>query len=141
MELIDIIKRGGAVKINNARDIVDKEIRESRRDLKKAKESFEENDYKWCIIASYYSMFHILKALMLTEGLREKSHSALIMYLDFLLKKGHLEGKYKNYFIAAKEFRERADYSYEYSKRIAVEVIEYAEEFNNEIKSKIAQIL
>lgn len=121
MELIDIIKRGGAVKINNARDIVDKDIRESRRDLKKAKESFEENDYKWCI--------------------REKSHSALIMYLDFLLKKGHLEGKYKNYFIAAKEFRERADYSYEYSKRIAVEVIEYAEEFNNEIKSKIAQIL
>lgn len=87
---------------------------------------------------AHYSLY-MLKGLMFFNGLREKSHSALLIYLDHLINEGKLESRYKNYFKAAKDFREGADYSYNYPKERAEEVLEYAKQFNGKIKSLMAE--
>lgn len=79
-------------------------------------------------------MFHMAKALMFSKGLREKGHFSVVVFLDHLVKKGKLKGKYKNYYRVAKNSREDADYRYIYSKERAKEIFEYANKFNSRLK-------
>ncbi len=50
-----------------------KELRLAKEDLDTSFKSLSERNYKWSIIQSYYSMFHSARALLYSEGYREKS--------------------------------------------------------------------
>lgn len=130
----EAIKKGLIEKIGKDEKLVEKELKESQRDLKKAKKDFESGDYKWSIVSAYYSMFHTTKAVMFGRGYREKGHLAILVFLDYLIKKGELRGKYKNYYKSAKDIREDADYSYVYSKEKAEELLGYAKEYNSTLE-------
>lgn len=68
MDLEEAVEKGLIEEIARDRKLVEKELRESQRDLQKAEKDFEEGDYKWSIVSAYYSMFHMTKAVMFEEG-------------------------------------------------------------------------
>src|SRR3989338_2398930 len=129
MDIKYCIEEGYLEKIEPADDLVKKEFEEAEYDLKRSKSAFEEQDYKWCIVQSYYCIFHSARAVLFKLGLKEKRHFAVGVVLEDLNKKGKLESKYVNYFNAAISSREDADYNYTYSKEIAEYNFKTAEEF------------
>jgi len=73
-------------RIQPRNDIVLKEVESAEYDLRKWKNSLEEEDYKWAIIQAYYSMFHAARALIYSKGYRERSHRACLVALkEFFL--------------------------------------------------------
>ncbi len=123
MDLEEALEKGVIEEIGKDEKLIEKELNESRRDLEKAEKDFESGDYKWSIVSTYYSMFHMTKAIMFDRGYREKGHLAILVFLDYLIRKGELQGKYKNYYKSAKDVREDADYRYAYSKERAEELL------------------
>lgn len=55
------------------------EIAESR--LKRAKELLKLNIFDYVILESYMSMFHAARSLLYKDGIQEKSHYAISIYL------------------------------------------------------------
>jgi uncharacterized protein (UPF0332 family) len=137
MDMEDAFRKGLIEEIDRDERLIEKELEESRKDLEKAEKDLEVEDYKWSIVSSYYSMFHITKAVMFENGYREKGHLAILVFLDYLIKEGRLRGKYKNYYKSAKRSRESADYSSVYSKERAEEVLGYASEYNSRLEELI----
>ena len=134
MDINECIEKRFLEKIKPAIDLVEKELREAEYDIEKAENAFEDEDYKWCIVKAYYTIFHAARALLFKIGLREKRHFAIRVVLEDLNKHGKLEMKYVNDFNAAVSSREDADYHYTYSKEIADHNLEIANEFLDRIK-------
>jgi len=134
MDINECIEKRFLEKIKPAIDLVEKELREAEYDIEKAENAFEDEDYKWCIVKAYYTIFHAARALLFKIGLREKRHFAIGIVLEDLNKQGKLEIKYINDFNAAVSSREDADYHYTYSKEIADHNLEIANEFLDRIK-------
>ena len=66
------IKQRQLIKINPSKEMIQKEIDSLGYDLKRAKNSMEEGDFKWSAVQSYYSMFHAAKALVLKKDIVRK---------------------------------------------------------------------
>lgn len=121
-------------------DLIEKELKESVYDFSRAQKAFEEGDYKWAIVKSYYSMFHAGKAVCFQMGYREKKHFAIAIILEELYNEGKLEGQFVAYFNAAIDSREEADYHYSHSKEIAQQNLKIAEAFNNQMRKLIEEL-
>ncbi len=128
------IEKGYLRKTEPDTKIIEKELTEADYDLKRAKHALEEKDFKWCIIKSYYSMFHAARAVLFTLGLKEKRHFAVQVVLEDLIKKGKLESIYLEYLSSAMEWREDADYRYTHSEEIAIDCAENADKFATKMK-------
>jgi uncharacterized protein (UPF0332 family) len=60
----------------------------SENKLKTAEESFNKDLFGPCLIYSYTSMFHSARALLYKDGVQEKSHICLVLYIkEFYSKK------------------------------------------------------
>lgn len=135
MNTEEAVTEGLLTKIKTSKDLVDKEINESYYDLRRAKEEFKEEDYKWTIIKSYYSMFHSAKALLFKHGYKERKHMGIIIFLENLEKEGKIESIYVNDYKSASSSRESADYRYTYNKETAKNILNIAEGFIKKIKT------
>jgi len=129
MDLKDCLEQRYLIKIEPDKNLTKKELDEAAYDLESAENTFKNEDYKWCIIKAYYSMFHAACAVLFKLGYQEKKHFAIIVVLEDLSKKGKLESNYVDYFNAAMSSREDADYHYVHSKEIAENNMAIAEEF------------
>lgn len=134
MDIKECIEGGFLRKVEPDPKLVEKELKEADYDLKSASHALEEKDFKWCIVKSYYSMFHAAKAVLFSLGLREKKHFAVQIVLEDLAKKGKLESIYLDYFSSAIEWREGADYRYIHSEETAMDIVENAEKFLSRMK-------
>lgn len=134
MNIQDCLDEGYLRKIKSDPKLVKKEFSESLYDLNRAKRALEDNDYKWTIVKSYYSMFHAARAVLFSLGYRERRHFAVQIVLENLVKEGKLESIYTEYLSASMEAREDADYRYKYSKETAEDILEYAERFLRRMK-------
>lgn len=86
---------------------------------------------------SYYTIFYLVEALLLSKGLRFSSHSALIAsYGKEFAKTGVLDPKFHRYIVVAQERRETGHYNAEpiITDEQALESFEWAEEFRQAIK-------
>ncbi|MEM5790532.1 MAG: HEPN domain-containing protein [Candidatus Aenigmatarchaeota archaeon] len=137
MEIKELLKKGYLSKIPVCKELIEKELKEAKYDLERAKVAIEQNDFKWAIIKSYYAMFHSARALLFSMGLKERRHFAVAIFLEKLSKDGKLESRYVDDFRAAMACREDADYRYVYSIDTANYIIELAEEFLSRIKKLI----
>ncbi|MBI2507374.1 HEPN domain-containing protein [Candidatus Woesearchaeota archaeon] len=140
MDINDCLEKGILQKINVDEKLVQKEINEAYYDLESAKKAFEEGDFKWGIVKSYYSLFHAARAVLFELGYREKRHFAVRVVLEELNKKGKLEMRFINDFNAAMSSREDADYHYVYSKDIAEHNLSIAEEFIQRVKRLLNEL-
>lgn len=118
------------VKQDYAEHLVDGELAVGKKDLKRAKLTFEEGDYKWATIPAYYSMFHAARALLFKKGYREKSHFCLKAAIQALfVDEGIMDKEYVDDFDTTMLLRETADYKDDFSKEGAEAAIENAERF------------
>ena len=129
MNVEECIRKGFLKRIKSGRDIVEKEFLESENDLAAASEELKKGGHKWSIVKSYYSMFHAARGVIFSMGLKERRHFAVHVVLEELVKKGKLQSIYPDYFAAAMEAREAADYRYVYSEAAAQRMRGNAEEF------------
>lgn len=110
--------------------LIDSELNASKADLKRAKKTFDEKDYKWATIPAYYSMFHAARTLLFKRGYREKSHLCLKAAIQALfVDKGIMDQRYVEDFDTTMLLRETADYKSDFSKDGAETAIDNAEQF------------
>ncbi len=129
-EYDDCIKRGKIKPFSRGSALASKELDTAFSDLERAKKTYNEGDYKWATIQTYYSMFHSARALLYVKNLREHSHFCLIAAIKALYVETNqlplhlLEG-----FQEAKNLREDADYYNRWSKQGCEKLLKLAEDF------------
>jgi len=112
------------------RELIEKEISVAQSDLSDAKAGFDNQRYKWSTIQAYYAMFHAARALIYSQGYREKSHYCLAVALRVLfVDEGKMDAKTVRDFFNAMNLREAADYEAEFSQSGAKAVIASAGRF------------
>src|SRR3989344_9642554 len=134
MNVNDCLEKGYLTSSKPDKELSDKELNEAKYDLEKANKAFKEEDFKWCIVKCYYSLFHATKAVLFKLGYIEKRHIAVLIVLEELNKKGKIESRFITNFKASMSAREDADYHYSYSKETAEYELGIAKEFLAEIK-------
>lgn len=140
MDIEECLKLGYLTKIKPDEKLVSKELGEAEYDLGKACHALEEEDMKWCIIKSYYSIFHSARAVLFALGYKERKHIAVQTVLEDLAKQGKLESIYTEYFSSAMDFRENADYRYQHSKERAEETVKWAQKFLDRMKQLLEKL-
>jgi uncharacterized protein (UPF0332 family) len=123
------LRNRGLRKVPSRERNVEGEIREAGKDLESARRSLGEQDYKWTIIKSYYSMFHALKSLLFVAGYRKGSHECLVVGIEELfVAKGLLPASLATDLRHAKAAREAADYGLTYGRDAAEGILKDAAE-------------
>jgi len=80
-------------------------------------------------------MFHAARALLCSQGYREKSHRALLTAVrELFLRGGELDNELIEYLSDAMDLREAADYGMVFSETGAGEVVEKARIFIQRVK-------
>ena len=131
----ECLDKGKIRPFSRGKILVSKETKLAFSDLQSAKKSFEEGNYKWSIIQTYYSMFHSARALLYAQNFREKSHFCLIEAIRaFYVEKRILNFEFVEALQKAKNLREEADYYGEFSKDNAGDLLKKATEFLKQIK-------
>lgn len=124
------LERGALVKIDFDYSLVEKEIKESEKDLSSAYKSLSDKNPKWAIIQAYYSMFHAAKALVFLQGYKEKSHYCLLIALQELyVDTNKIEPMLSRNFRECMISRMDADYGLTYSEGSAEHMFKIAKEF------------
>lgn len=112
----------------------------SQQNLIDAKTLLGTGGYRSAVSRAYYMFLDLAKAALLTKGVITKSHAgAVTKFGQIFVKPGVIKGDYGRAFRRALEIRFEADYEAlrEFAKEEAEEVIKEAEDFFNEVKSKI----
>jgi len=82
--------------------------------LEDAKINFEKKRYETCSSRAYYSVFHILQAVLLTKELSFSKHSGVINgFSQHFIKLGIFPEEFAEIIRELREDRENGDYSYE----------------------------
>ncbi len=139
MDIESCLRDGFLQRMRVERDLIEKELEEAGYDLGKAERALDEDDFKWSIVKSYYSMFHAARAVLFSLGLRERRHFAIRVVLEDLTAKGKLESKFVSDFSAALGAREDADYRYTYTQETATYLLGAAGDFLAKMK-KLAKL-
>lgn len=124
--LAKLLSERKLVKAQISRDMILKEIEAAEADLHDAQDSLQDNKFKWATIQGYYSMFHSVRALLFSKGLREKSHYALLLAIRALFSK-EIEGSLIRQFEDGMALRQEADYGLKFSETGALDTIDGAE--------------
>lgn len=112
------------------KNLVRKEISVAQSDLFDAKAGYGNERYKWSTIQAYYAMFHAARALIYSEGYREKSHYCLAVALRALfVDKNTMDSQLVRDFLNAMNLREAADYESDFSQAGAKAVVDSADRF------------
>lgn len=81
--------------------------------LEATKTLHEQGFFNDAVSRGYYSMFYAAKALLLSEKINSKSHSAVIHQLNYhFVRSGKLDRKYVRMLSVAMQIREESDYGY-----------------------------
>src|SRR4030042_770319 len=83
-EFRDCLNRGKITRFPQGKRLVDRELNSACSDLEDAKFGFQHSRYKWSTIQGYYSMYHAARALIYSEGYRERSPYCLLVALQEL---------------------------------------------------------
>ncbi|MGV8162115.1 MAG: HEPN domain-containing protein [Candidatus Nanoarchaeia archaeon] len=120
-------------KIPIDKDKVLKSIISSNKFLKKADVLMKQKIYDFVIIATYSSMFHSARAILYRDGIQEKSHFAISIYLreKYFKELGPLIFELD----VGREQRHEGIYGfdYEFSEEDCIHAIKYAREFHKKV--------
>lgn len=119
--------------------VASKEIDAAESDLHDAERCHEMGMHKLAITQAYYAMFHAGRALLYSQGYKERSHYCLVVALEALyVESGKLSRKSVTMLRRARELRESADYQLEFSGDTARILLKEARDFVEESKEVLA---
>ena len=108
--------------------------------LSAARLLFDNGMYGDSVGRSYYAMFYAVLALLIPENVNTSKHQGVIAYFDReFVRSGKFDKKFSDWLHSAFNIRLRADYAemVKIDEAQARELIEMADNFVEEIKSKI----
>lgn len=121
------LERGKISAFTGGKFLVEKELRIAEEDLVDGKFGLLHGKFKWSLIQGYYSMFHTCRALLYSQGYRERSHHCLYIAINALFaEEEKIEGEFVENFKNAMLLRENADYRANFTESNAALVIEKA---------------
>lgn len=131
MDVTECFEKGLLKKDKPDREKALKSIAMAKNKIESAKKLMKYKMYNICLVDIYSSMFHASRALLFRDGLKERSHYAVYIYLKEKYK-DKIEQRFLNELDALR--MERHDFFYgldeiKVSEKEAVEGISMAEEF------------
>jgi len=126
----ECLKSRKIIPFPRAKRLVNKELAAAEDDLAEAKDRLKHSKHKYATINSYYSIFHAARALLYSQGYRERSHRCLSIALEALfVGTGKMTIHSIRIFKNSMSLRENADYSSSFSKESALLGITNAQDF------------
>lgn len=115
--------------------LVDKQLAVAESDLIEAREGIKNSRWKWSTIQAYYSMFHAARALLYAKSFRERHRRCLRIAVSHLYSsEGEIFERLVEDFQLAKQMRENADYTNDFSENGAKKLVASAGLFIEEAK-------
>jgi len=135
MNIDECLKKRLLRKIEPSKEKSESSIRTSEIKLDESKRLFSLDFFNNSVISAYTSMFHAARALLYKDGIQEKSHYAIYIYLKEKYS-NKIQLSLINSFFNYQNKRHYVLYGFEYSesKEGAKAIIFDAEEFLNKIK-------
>lgn len=81
IDLGECWKKGLLKKIKSSEWLIKKSIQTAKARLVDAEQSMLADVYNGALFFAYASMFHVAKAILFKDGVREKSHKCVVVYL------------------------------------------------------------
>jgi uncharacterized protein (UPF0332 family) len=107
-----LLEKGLLRRIPKSRIKAQESIKASDSWLKEAENNLKNESLRSCILTSYLAMFHAARAILYSDGLREKSHFAVARYLeDKYARDGSLEKQWVKLLDHYREMRHDDQYS------------------------------
>ena len=137
-EFEQCLKRNKIREFPRGKALLTKTLEIAQRDLERAEKTFNDKDYKWATIQSYYSMFHSARALLFAKNYREHNHYCLIVAMRVLYVETRLlPGSLVEALGKGKRLREDADYYDRWSEEGASFALKAAGDFHKKAQELI----
>jgi hypothetical protein len=122
---------------------VEASLRRAEKALRAAKILLEYDELEDSASRAYYAMFHAIKALLYSKGIRSKSHKGTIsLFGEHIIKRGILDREFADAVRKAFDLRQKSDYEIYtgLSEEAVKELIDKAEKLIEEAKKIIGKI-
>ena len=134
--LAKLFDEGKLQLVNPSEEIKDSYIKKSESNLISAKILLENNKLEESVSLVYYSMYHILTALLFKVGIKCENHSASIILLKELFSIDN-----SGIFFAKKERVDKQYYTdFNITKQEILEAVKTAEDFNKKLLDFISKL-
>jgi len=131
-------------KIEINRELVKNALSLAKRDLKTAKNVFEDKDYDWCLSIAYNAMLQAGRALMFSKGYRPKGKYKHVAVVEFVKSRFGREFSDITLFIFNKTRKKRHMAVYEQvnivSEEEAKNAINWAERFVKRVEEILFRV-
>jgi hypothetical protein len=123
--------------IKPSKEFVKEHLRLSKEFLEDAKRLFELKSLRSAVDRAYYAMYHAAQAILLSRGIKAKTHKGTILELGrIIVEKGIIPREYGKWFAEALDIRLSGTYNIYavFGEEIAEELIERAEKFVKKVE-------
>jgi len=132
MRLNDCFRKRLLLRMPKKRELVEKTFEMAVSDLSEAEISYKQQSYVWAMVQVYTSMLNLARAVLFSDGIREKSHVCTVEYLrkyhsdhyddlieklDILRRERHLTLYDSREHITADKVRDRINWCKEFLKK------------------------
>jgi len=121
---------------------IDALLKMADKSIRGARLLFEDELYGFAVSRSYYAMFYLATAVLLTKGLNFSKHKAVVAaFGQHFVKTNIFDHKFHKYLVESFEQRQIGDYEplEEITKEITQKNIERAVEFLDAVKDYLAE--
>jgi uncharacterized protein (UPF0332 family) len=125
-------------------DLAKYRIEKAHNDLQASKIMLESKLYAQSLNRSYYSIFHVVRAILAFDQFDSKKHSGIIAYFNHnFISTGIFDKEYSKILMGAEKIRNKSDYNdfYIASKTDAEQQIMNAEKFIKTMEDYITKLI
>lgn len=109
----ECFERGLLRKVEPSRIKSQQSLRLARDWLGEAETNFEAKAYRSALSSAYLAVFHAARAVLFSDGVREKSHYCIGLYLQSYVENAELEEEWPMLFDRMRSIRHADQYSFQ----------------------------
>jgi len=109
----DCFERGLLRKVEPSRTKSEQSLLHARDWLSEAEKNLEAEAYRSALSSAYLAVFHSARAILFRDGVREKSHYCIGLYLQRYVEEGALEVEWPMLFDRIRSVRHADQYSFQ----------------------------
>jgi uncharacterized protein (UPF0332 family) len=132
----DCFERGLLRRVEPSRIKSEQSLLQAREWLSEAEKNLEAEAYRSALSSAYLAVFHSARAILFRDGVREKSHYCIGLYLQRYVEEGTLEEEWPMFFDRIRSVRHADQYSFQ-ARPTAEEVrsgLDFSERFINRME-------
>jgi len=121
----------------SSESFVEASLLRAERALRSAKLLLEHGEPEDSVSRAYYAMFHAVKAILFSKGVKAKTHKGTIsLFGEHIVRRGILGEEYADMLRKAFDLRQKSDYELysELDEELVEETVNNAEIFTEKIK-------